>query len=117
MKKETLGYICPQTKKQCDDECCVSAEDCHIEASFGIVYDCEQPKQETLEEAKAKLFRYSEEEVTILLQNIINEIEIRKQNIISKSEKMSVHLLEGGCMAFESSQDVVKEQVEQFKKK
>ena len=60
---------------------------------------------------------YSEEEVTILLQNIINEIEIRKQNIISKSETISVHLLEGGCMAFESSQDVVKEQVKQFKNK
>ena len=31
------GYICPQTKKQCDDECCVSAEDCHIKASIGIL--------------------------------------------------------------------------------
>jgi hypothetical protein len=45
------GYICPQTKKQCHDECCVSAEDCHIEAGFGIVSDCEPPKEETLEEA------------------------------------------------------------------
>jgi hypothetical protein len=44
-------YICPQTKLQCDDECCVSAEDCHIEAGFGIVSDCEPPKEETLEEA------------------------------------------------------------------
>jgi hypothetical protein len=61
--------------------------------------------------------RFSKEEVTILLQNIIYEIEIRKQNIIYKSETMSVHLLEGGCMAFESSQDVVKEQVKQFKNK
>jgi hypothetical protein len=60
---------------------------------------------------------YSEEEVTILRQNIINEIEIRKQNIISKSETMSVHLLEGGCMAFESSQDVVKAQFNKFKNK
>jgi hypothetical protein len=45
------GYICPQTKKQCHDECCVSAEDCHIEAGFGIVSDCEPPKKQTLEEA------------------------------------------------------------------
>ena len=45
-KQETLGYICPTTKKQCDDECCVSAEDCHIEASFDIISDCEEPKQE-----------------------------------------------------------------------
>jgi hypothetical protein len=44
------GYICPQTKLQCRDECCVSAEDCHIEAGFGIISDCEPPKQETLEE-------------------------------------------------------------------
>ena len=39
------GYICPQTKIQCDDECCVSAEDCHIKASIGIL---SEPKQETL---------------------------------------------------------------------
>jgi hypothetical protein len=45
------GYICPQTKLQCRDECCVSAEDCHIEAGFGIVSDCEPPKEETIEEA------------------------------------------------------------------
>jgi hypothetical protein len=25
-------YICPKTTKQCDDECCVSADECHIEA-------------------------------------------------------------------------------------
>ena len=52
LRQETQGYICPQTKKQCDDECCVSAEHCHIEASFGIISDCEQPKQEIVEERK-----------------------------------------------------------------
>ena len=31
------GYICPQTKVQCDDECCISAEDCHIESSKGVL--------------------------------------------------------------------------------
>jgi hypothetical protein len=47
-----VGYICPQTKKQCKDECCVSAEDCHIQAGIGIIFDCEneskgsdEPKQ------------------------------------------------------------------------
>jgi hypothetical protein len=45
-KQETLGYICPTTKKQCDDECCVSAKDCHLEASIGVL---SEPKQETLE--------------------------------------------------------------------
>jgi hypothetical protein len=49
------GYICPQTKLQCRDECCVSAEDCHIEAGFGIVSDCEPPKEETIEEVAANL--------------------------------------------------------------
>jgi hypothetical protein len=47
------GYICPHTKIQCDDECCVSAKDCHITSSLasGIV----EPKQETLEEAAYRL--------------------------------------------------------------
>jgi len=45
------GYICPQTKKQCDDECCVSAEDCHIKVSIGIL---SESKQETLEVKMSK---------------------------------------------------------------
>jgi hypothetical protein len=31
------GYICPRTNLQCDDECCVSAEDCHINASDELI--------------------------------------------------------------------------------
>jgi hypothetical protein len=64
------GYICPHTKIQCDDECCVSAEDCHITSSLasGMV-DCKEPKhipykgkvweppKETLEEAAEKYAR------------------------------------------------------------
>jgi hypothetical protein len=48
------SYICPHTKIQCDDECCVSAEDCHITSSLasGIV----EPKQETLEEAAKECY-------------------------------------------------------------
>jgi hypothetical protein len=26
-----LGYICPVTKTQCDDECCTSPETCNID--------------------------------------------------------------------------------------
>ena len=54
-KKE--GYICPHTKIQCDDECCVSAEDCHITSSLasGII-DCDEPKQSTLEEAAKEFY-------------------------------------------------------------
>ena len=36
-EEQTQGYICPVTKVQCDDECCVSAEDCHIKSWDGIV--------------------------------------------------------------------------------
>jgi hypothetical protein len=86
------GYICPHTKVQCDDECCVSAEDCHIKSSIGIL---SEPKQETLEEAfyriqeikknldyssfylGAKLQqgqdknKYSEEEVIDILESLV----------------------------------------------
>jgi hypothetical protein len=41
------GYICPHTKLQCDDECCVSAENCHIISSMGIL---SEPKQETVQQ-------------------------------------------------------------------
>ena len=60
---------------------------------------------------------YNEEEIKQLFESMISEIEFRKQNIILSSEKMTPHLLEGGCMAFESSHDVIKEKFEQFKKK
>jgi len=36
------GYICPATKVQCDDECCVSAKDCHIQSSVGVLSDSSQ---------------------------------------------------------------------------
>jgi hypothetical protein len=42
------SYICPKTNIQCDDECCVSAEDCHIISSLATgMVDCKEPKQET----------------------------------------------------------------------
>ena len=47
------GYICPATKVQCDDECCVSAKDCHIQASEGILSESPQIEisDEEIEEA------------------------------------------------------------------
>jgi hypothetical protein len=53
-KDITQGYICPVTKVQCDDECCVSAEDCHIKAGVGIISSGEI--KETLEEAAIRLY-------------------------------------------------------------
>lgn len=35
----TEGYICPETNKQCDDECCVDPKDCHIRSSIGVIFD------------------------------------------------------------------------------
>jgi hypothetical protein len=61
--------------------------------------------------------KYSEEEVESFLNNIISEIKVRKENIEKNQDKMPIHLLEGGLMAFESSIDVIKEWFEQFKKK
>jgi hypothetical protein len=31
--QKTAGYICPATKEKCNDECCVSAEQCHLKES------------------------------------------------------------------------------------
>jgi hypothetical protein len=35
--QKTKWYICPRTNKQCDDECCVNADDCHINAWDKII--------------------------------------------------------------------------------
>jgi hypothetical protein len=43
--KDIQAYICPITKIQCDDECCVSAENCHLKTSIGYISeDCEAVK-------------------------------------------------------------------------
>ena len=61
--------------------------------------------------------KYNEEEVKSFLNSIISEIGLRKENIEKNQDKMPIHLLEGGLMAFESSIDVIKESFEEFKKK
>lgn len=46
-KPKQESYICPITKIQCDDECCVSAENCNIdndELEYPISDDCEEVK-------------------------------------------------------------------------
>jgi hypothetical protein len=54
-KQEIQSYICPQTKIQCDDECCASVEDCHIESSIGIL---SEPKQENCCTPVGEIKRY-----------------------------------------------------------
>jgi hypothetical protein len=45
-EEQTQGYICPVTKVQCDDECCVSAEDCHIKAWDKIIKSGDNNEQQ-----------------------------------------------------------------------
>jgi hypothetical protein len=61
-KLETHGYICPQTKVQCDDECCVSVENCHIESLGEFAEEMFKLGAKWQEERS-----YSEEEVYKLL--------------------------------------------------
>lgn len=42
-EEQNHGYICPVTKVQCDDERCVSAEDCHIKSGYGILSSNNNP--------------------------------------------------------------------------
>jgi hypothetical protein len=89
-KQETFeeGYICPHTKKQCDDECCVNAENCHIKASIGVLSEPKQdlekaifnleeeldiPSHLRLHNSKTEQERmYSEEEVDKLLDTLLH---------------------------------------------
>jgi hypothetical protein len=57
------GYICPHTKIQCDDECCLSVEDCHLLASIDIL---SEPKQQSLTYSEA-----SKKEERIFNSNIV----------------------------------------------
>ena len=46
-KSKQESYICPHTNVQCDDECCVSAENCNInnkELDYPVLEDCEAVK-------------------------------------------------------------------------
>ena len=63
-KEVSEAYICPQTKKQCRDECCVSAEDCHIQAGIGIIFDCEQESygSKGSDDAEPKNYYYGTDE-------------------------------------------------------
>jgi hypothetical protein len=76
-KEETKqeGYICPHTLLQCDDECCVSAEDCHIKEWTYL----SEPKQETLEEIAE---RYYQDEVSI--NGFINGYKLAQEQTIDE---------------------------------
>ena len=86
---EELGYICPQTKKQCDDECCVSAEDCHAEAINSIISNCE-PEQLNKNKMTAveKAFELILKIETELIDNRVYRGTIKKLALIQVDEIM-----------------------------
>ena len=82
------SYICPHTKIQCDDECCVSAEDCHITSSLasGIV-DCEEPKQD----CTCGVCNECEEQETIQILNEAKENALKQSTLEEAAEKHYIH--------------------------
>jgi hypothetical protein len=103
-KEETKqeGYICPHTLLQCDDECCVSAEDCHIKEWTYL----SEPKQETLEELAE---RYYQDEVSI--NAFINGAKWQQEKSYSEEEVLELLL----TSKIEKHEDI-KEWFEKFKK-
>ena len=90
------SYICPHTKIQCDDECCVSAEDCHIISSLAT--SIEEPKQEK-EEEYFKHLEKDKKEFAKEWEEIRQEFgfgkkdtleEAAEQNYISKTNRIPV---------------------------
>lgn len=61
-----IGYICPHTKVQCDDECCVSAEDCHIVSQISVL---EEPEQE----AEGKYFAENADSIIVMKQGTLEK--------------------------------------------
>jgi len=113
------GYICPHTLLQCDDECCVSAEDCHIKESIGILSD----KQETLEEVAHKML--DDYGIKSMGQSI-GILEVKKlmvkmakwQQERSYSEEEVYHILcEHTAFLFAGGKSTLTEWFEQFKNK
>jgi hypothetical protein len=84
-------------------------------ATIGIIPNFVDGFLEGYKEAEGR--SYSEGEVKSFLNSIISEINSRKENIETNQDKMPVHLLEGGLMAFEASIDAIKELFDEFKKK
>jgi len=68
------GYICPHTKIQCDDECCVSAEDCHIVSQISVL---EKPEQE----AEGKYFADNADSIIVMKQETLEEVALKYKNL------------------------------------
>lgn len=84
-----------------------------------ITYSCKK-LEEVIAQAKEmekEQQGYSEKEVKSFLNDIISEIGIIRENIEKNQDKMPIHLVEGSLIAFESSIDVIKQFIQQFKKK
>jgi hypothetical protein len=120
------GYICPHTKIQCDDECCVSAEDCHITSSLASgTVDCEEPKQDSTKECKeleeleelAKNYANYSEQISKAVQEAVKfGAKWQAERMYSEEEVFSI-LDKVFHMYASNHRKDAKEWFEQFKKK
>lgn len=96
-QKEIQGYICPITKIQCDDECCVSAENCHIvDTTEMILDDCEEVKNwdnfaeqknlELLAEINYPMCEWAEEQCLIRRLAFINGYKKAKETLYTEEQ-------------------------------
>jgi hypothetical protein len=106
-KQETQGYICPQTKIQCDDECCVSAEDCHIKASIGIL---SEPKEETLEEAAERYTESTPDNDPIRIKSFIRGAKWQADRMYSEEDMRKAFSIGHKCARQGSYNDITEQQ-------
>lgn len=98
-QETSKGYICPKTQLQCDDECCVSAEQCHIQESEGLGLKSEM----TIEQSSVEwiISRYEELKFMTDLSCITNtefeeQLEQAKQKAKVMHKKQSFDTFKAG---------------------
>jgi hypothetical protein len=93
-QETSKGYICPKTQLQCDDECCVSAEKCHIQESEGLGLKSEMTnKQSSVEffweklEEKGNAHIETEGVITVNITIDVNEYRLLKKQAKERFEQ------------------------------
>lgn len=113
------SYICPHTNVQCDDECCVSAENCNIdndELEYPISDDCEEVKNWDNFAEQKNLELLAEE---VYGKNVVPDYEEGFIDGYNKA-KETLYTKEDMCIAFHARDDSwihYEEFIDQFKKK
>lgn len=96
------SYICPHTNVQCDDECCVSAENCNIdndELEYPISDDCEavknwdsfveKKKLELLAEKHYPMCEWAEEQCVVRRLAFINGYNKAKETLYTEEDMLN----------------------------